>query len=299
MGMSNGSSSLPEFESLGPDEPTRRYVVRKDSLPPGDPPARPSHVAPTFASRAEAHVQAALGASARTEARLSSLFRAVQHFSAGVAHAREANEELERELDTVRELLETSSEQQAELRHRVSALEQALSRAEQQAARERDALIDQQDAFIRLLCSDQERELSELLGVRLERDQLRGDLARVQAQRDEAQAAVVRIASERDQALIELSRTRAHDRSRAPSSAKPSEAPGHVVARLELETLPRSDAPAPAANVRATPNDSVPPQSPSIPRQKPDPSTRPLIGYSLAGDELPSEELDVTKISPR
>lgn len=302
MAMFNGSSGLPEFEPVGPDEPTRRVFVRAEHLAAavaGETEPRPSHVAPTFAGQAEAHLQAALGASVRTEARLGSLLRAVQHFSAGISHARDANDELARELDRLRELLETSSEQQAELRHRVGVLEQAMARAEQHAAREREFLIDQQDAFIRLLCSDQERELSELLEIRLERDQLRGDLGRVQAQRDEAQAAVVRIASERDQALIELSRTRSHDRNRPPQSVRSGEVPGHAVGRLELETLPRTESPSSTSSPRASATDSVIPQSQPVLKQKPDPSTRPLIGYSLAGDELPAEELDATKVSPR
>jgi hypothetical protein len=308
-----GSSALlPEPAPIGHDEPTRRFLrsdpdLRTESEPP-EAPLRPSHVAPTLAARAEAHAQSALSASVRAEARLGSLFRTIQHFSAAVSSAREANDLVSQELDQLRELLESSNEQQMELRHRVTVLEQALARTEQQAAREREFLIDQQDAFILLLCQEQERDVQELLRLRLERDQLAGDLSRVQSQRDEAQAAVVRIASERDQALIELSRTRSSERPRVSAGPK-SEPAGQPVARLELESVPRSEAQSappslqPATSPSPSSGDSS--QSGAIPtsaaplKSKPDPSTRPLIGYSLAGDEVAEETLEGTKISPR
>lgn len=179
---------------------------------------RPSQLAPTAAAQCSAHLHAALGASLRAEARLGALFRALQSFSAGVSDAREANDQVARDFERMQELMNASSEEQTELRYRVAALEQALARAEQQAAREKEFLIDQQDSFIQLLCRDQEEEREELLRLRLERDQLRGDLTRIQAQRDEAQSAVVRIASERDEALIELSRRRVTPTPEAPDS---------------------------------------------------------------------------------
>jgi hypothetical protein len=326
MATSPGSALLPEPAPIGHDEPTRRFLrsdpeLRTESEPP-EGPLRPSHVAPTLAARAEAHAQAALSASVRAEARLGSLFRTIQHFSAAVSSAREANDLVSQELDQLRELLESSNEQQMELRHRVTVLEQALARTEQQAAREREFLIDQQDAFILLLCQEQERDVQELLRLRLERDQLAGDLGRVQSQRDEAQAAVVRIASERDQALIELSRTRSSERPRVNPGPK-SEPAGQPVAKLELEALTRSETQSAPPSAQSAPPSaqSAPPsaqpatspspvssdssQSGAIPtsktplKSKPDPSTRPLIGYSLAGDEVAEETIEGTKISAR
>jgi hypothetical protein len=309
MATSPGSALLPESEPIiGHDEPTRRFLrsdpdFRSESELP-DAPHRPSHVAPTLAARGEAHAQAALAANVHAEARLGALFRTIQHFSAAVSGAREANEQVSQELERLQELLSASNEQQMELRYRVTVLEQALARTEQQAAREREFLIDQQDAFILLLCQEQERDVQELLRLRLERDQLAGDLGRIQAQRDEAQAAVVRIASERDQALIELSRTRSSERPRV--SAGPKSEPAQVVAKLELDALPKSEAPAsspPVSVPAAAPIDSA--QSGSIPsskaplKSKPDPSTRPLIGYSLGSNEIAEETLEGTKISSR
>lgn len=300
MATSPGRTALLDSEAPPVDEVTVPGFRRAGE---GDSPSqttRPSHVAPSLAAQCEAHVQAALGACVTTEARLGALFRAVQHISAGVSSAREANDQLAFELEALRSLLAASNEQQMELRHRIAMLEQALVRAEQQAAREREQLIEQQDAFLLLLLNDHEREVAELLRLRLERDQLRGDLERVQAQRDEAQAAVVRIASERDQALIELSRTRSSERMRAAVTPRADSAPVPV-AKLELEGLPKAPASAPVSSTpgpASSPSTQVPSTKPAL-KQKPDPSTRPLIGYSLGEDDVAAEQLEITKVSPR
>ncbi|HKO52855.1 MAG TPA: hypothetical protein VJV79_34340, partial [Polyangiaceae bacterium] len=60
----------------------------------------------------DARVQAALAASARAEASLSGLFRAIQQLGNGVGGAREANESLTLELEGLRDLLAAASERQ-------------------------------------------------------------------------------------------------------------------------------------------------------------------------------------------
>ncbi|HEY8944719.1 MAG TPA: hypothetical protein VIM73_10675 [Polyangiaceae bacterium] len=342
-----GDSGLPHSDVLATpaatEEPTQRLSPRKQ-------PDRASMPASAL-SEAEAHLELAIAASARIEAGLGVLSRAVQHLSAGMSSVREANENLTRELGVLHEQLAASLEADLVFRHRSVMLEQALARSE----RERNYLIQQQDGFIVLLLEDHERELAslraealrttageetdevrvardalvaaeeEILRLRMEREQLKDDLARAQVQREEAQGIVVRIASERDQALIELSRTRSSERQRAPLFFRPSEAP-QPVARLELESLPRrssgpSAAPLPAgapdeAGPRTAPSpegisstgpgpsvSESPPSGPSSSKpplkQKPDPSTRPLIGYSLAGGELLAERLEGARISSR
>ena len=61
----------------------------------------------------EQRMQAALAASTRTEASLSTLFRAVRDMTEGLSGARDANEQLVTELGDVRRLL-----RQARHRHR-------------------------------------------------------------------------------------------------------------------------------------------------------------------------------------
>jgi hypothetical protein len=344
-----GDSALPHSDVLATpaatEEPTQRLSPSRKQ------PDRASMPASAL-SEAEAHLELAIAASARTEAGLGVLSRAVQHLSAGMSSVREANESLTRELGVLHEQLAASHEADLVFRHRAVMLEQALARSE----RERNYLIEQQDGFIVLLLEDHEREIAalrvettrasadgetdevrvardaliaaeeEILRLRMEREQLRDDLARAQVQREEAQGIVVRIASERDQALIELSRTRSSERQRAPLFFRPSEPAPHPVARLELESLPRrSSGPSadpsptrasaepgpgtapspeglPSAGLGPSVSESPPPgPSSSKPplKQKPDPSTRPLIGYSLAGGELLAERLEGARISSR
>lgn len=218
LGSPNLPSEIPQPELEEP--PSTRPFASDGPLSEGS--VRPSHIAPTLAAQCSAHLQAAFATSLRTEARLGALFRALQSFSAGVSDAREANDQVAHEFERLQALLNASNEEQTELRFRVAALEQALARTELQAAREKEFLIEQQDCFIELLYRDQESEREELLRLRLERDQLRGDLERALAQRDEARSAIVRIASERDEALIELTRHGARKSVPPPETSRPA-----------------------------------------------------------------------------
>ncbi len=174
--------------------------------------------------------------------------RALQSLSNGVSSAREANVELVRELELLREMLGTSNQRELTLKNRVGALEEALENTQQAAASERAFLIDQHDNFIAGLIEDHEHlvlklttELEEarqrtrstppppLSSVERneaqmreqldaaqrgidklvsERDRTREALLRLQAQRDEAQGQVVRLARERDLARSELAQFR-------------------------------------------------------------------------------------------
>jgi len=122
-------------------------------------------------------VQAALAASARAEASLTGLFRAIQHLGNGVGGAREANESLTLELEGLRDLLGGASEQQQVFQRKVSELELVLDRTRKEHATERAFLIGQQDAFLVKLLDEQEIELKRRDG---EIEKLRGRLAELE-----------------------------------------------------------------------------------------------------------------------
>ncbi len=114
---------------------------------------------PSLTAQSDVRVQAAIAASARAEASLSGLFRAIQHLGTGVGGAREANELLTRELEALRDMLGAANEQQLAFKQKVALLEQALDRARKDAEREREFLTEQHDAFIVDLMDEQEGEL--------------------------------------------------------------------------------------------------------------------------------------------
>jgi len=119
-------------------------------------------------------VQAALAASARAEASLTGLFRALQQLGNGVGGAREANESLTIELEGLRDLLGVASEQQQLFERKITELERVLDRTRKEHAQERVFLIDQQDLFLVKLLDEQELELKQR---DIELDALRGRLA--------------------------------------------------------------------------------------------------------------------------
>jgi hypothetical protein len=109
-----------------------------------------------------AHLHAALSASGRAEASLSTLMRAIRDLSSGVSGAREANLQLLRELESMSDLLGAANERQLALKNRISLLEQSLERAHVEAQRERAYILDQQDAFIAAMMEDHEQVIREL-----------------------------------------------------------------------------------------------------------------------------------------
>jgi len=107
----------------------------------------------------DARLHAALAASARAEASLTGLFRAIQQLGDGVGGAREANESLTLELEGLRNLLGAASERQQIFERKLAELELVLDRTRKEHARERVFLIDQQDLFLVKLLDEQELEL--------------------------------------------------------------------------------------------------------------------------------------------
>jgi hypothetical protein len=106
-------------------------------------------------------LQAALAASARADASLSGLFRAIQQLGSGLGGAREANESLTLELERLRGLLGVASERQRIFERKIAELERVLDRTRKEHAQERGYLIDQQDLFLVKLLDEQELELKQ------------------------------------------------------------------------------------------------------------------------------------------
>ncbi|HEX6765754.1 MAG TPA: hypothetical protein VF103_09765 [Polyangiaceae bacterium] len=124
---------------------------------------RPRSVAPPMSSAAsDARLQAALSATSRADASLSTLMRAVRDLTSGVSSAREANVALVAELGALADLLGAANERQLALKNRVSLLEQALEKHDREAKSERDYILEQQDAFIVGMLEDHEHVVAEL-----------------------------------------------------------------------------------------------------------------------------------------
>jgi len=109
----------------------------------------------------DARLQAALAASARADASLTGLFRAIQQLDNGLGGAREANESLTLELEGLRDLLAVAGEQQQLFERKLAELERVLDRTRKEHAQERGYLIDQQDLFLVKLLDEQELELKQ------------------------------------------------------------------------------------------------------------------------------------------
>src|SRR6478752_486377 len=180
-------------------------MSNEPTLPPVAEPQRKSSPLPVLANESDARLQAALAASARADASLTGLFRAIQQLGNGLGGAREANESLALELEGLRDLLGVASEQQQIFERKISELEQVLDRTRKEHAHERGYLIDQQDLFLVKLLDEQELERT-AQKLAEDRERARETVARLQAQRDEAQIAVARIERERDEALHEIHR---------------------------------------------------------------------------------------------
>lgn len=240
--MASSSPTIPS--TLAPSEPP----LASDGERPSRHTERPAASGQVLASdRSQAHLEAALAASSRSESSLGMLMRAVRDLSAGVSGAREANLQIVREMECLADMLGGANERQLALRNRVVFLERALEKAQQEASAERAYILDQQDSFIAGLMDDHEEVVAELrreleaararpsqrptpapeLELELstlrselsltrgdvekllhERERTRETLLKLQAQRDEAQAAVVKATRERDLARSQVSDSR-------------------------------------------------------------------------------------------
>lgn len=109
-----------------------------------------------------ARVEAAMAASARIEATLADLFRTAKFLSASITAVRGANEELERELEILCSVVDGAGAQRTGLERRIQLLERVVEETNRDAAREREFLVGEHDAFIASLISDHERELETL-----------------------------------------------------------------------------------------------------------------------------------------
>lgn len=192
------------------------------------------------ASEGTEQLRTAVAASARAEASLSALQRAIQQVASGVTGAKEANEHLSAELHRVRELLASTNEQRLALRNRADQLEAELARAHADAKADRDFLIEEQDRFLTALLEEHEatveridrerqRALAEVARLEQrrpsgahrahtpagdgdeqlaklleERDRSRQVVRRLQTQRDEAQAEATRLAAALEEARRQL-----------------------------------------------------------------------------------------------
>jgi chromosome segregation ATPase len=109
-----------------------------------------------------ARVETALAASARIEATLADLFRTTKFLSASITAVREANAELENELEVLCTVVDGAGTQRTGLERRIQRLERMVEDTGRDAAREREFLVGEHDAFIASLISDHERELESL-----------------------------------------------------------------------------------------------------------------------------------------
>ncbi len=155
---------MPDQRGVSAIPPSHTKVADKKSAGSPAEEGAPASASPASASPAQgdARVQAALAASTRTEASLSQLMRAVQSLSAGVSGAREANVQLVRELEKLRDMLAAANQHQLTSKNRLVALEKALEQSHEASARERVFLTEQHDSFISSLIEDHERVVSAL-----------------------------------------------------------------------------------------------------------------------------------------
>jgi hypothetical protein len=194
---------------------------------------RPISRPPGSGRDSSAHLQAALSASGRAEASLSTLMRAIRDLSSGVSGAREANVQLMRELEAMSDLLGAANERQLALKNRVGLLEQSLERAHVEAQRERAYILDQQDAFIAAMMEDHEQVIGELnreieasrhrpshrpgalaelaaraddddSGVRDELHEAKQTIEKLLSERDRAREALLKVQAQRDEAQAAL-----------------------------------------------------------------------------------------------
>jgi hypothetical protein len=133
---------------------------------------------PVGGDASSAHMQAALAASNRTDESLNELMRSIQELARGVGGAREANEHLVQELETLREMLGSANEQRLALRNRLTVLEQEHRSDRKRAAADASYQQEQYDAFLSDLLDDHEQATDEL---KRERDTAHRRIAELEA----------------------------------------------------------------------------------------------------------------------
>src|SRR5882724_5151794 len=137
-----------EAVTIAPPAPSFEDLLRHHPTPP-----------PSLSNR-EQPFRAALDAGARAGSSLSELSKIVSELSGGLMGARQANENLVQELNTLRAMLGSANEQQLSLKQRVAQLEQELFQSRSQAEQERQFLTEQHDDFLAALLEEHEEALA-------------------------------------------------------------------------------------------------------------------------------------------
>lgn len=293
-----------------PPEPAPRASTKSDR-----PPSRP----PGSGRDSSAHLHAALSASGRAEASLSTLMRAIRDLSSGVSGAREANVQLLRELEAMSDLLGAANERQLALKNRVGLLEQSLERAHIEAQRERAYILDQQDAFIAAMMDDHEQVIAELnreIEAARQRPSLRAaafaNLTHaaddepnddsLAAELEEAKRTIEKLLGERDRARETLLKVQAQ-RDEAQASLvelgrDPSRSQGRMAAVIpssgsnpNLRNAPTLPPPETARGGSAAPEPSASSTAPTIPPPAVIVQSSSLGARELDHGENPPEEL--------
>ena len=133
------------------------YVRHQSGFAPRRQPSTPAAVAPEL----DQTLELALAESARSEANLNLLLRGLRSLVAGATAMRDSHTALRQHLERTRQLLacsETAFDPSASGRSH----EDAVERARADAARERNFLIEEQNAFLTELLDDHAREVGEL-----------------------------------------------------------------------------------------------------------------------------------------
>jgi len=258
----------PEAASSDESSPDSRNlrVSLNTAFESGIPPARERLARSTDSDAALEQLELVLVESTRAEANLGLLLRGLKHLAAGASAAQEANSILVQELEGLRTRMGKVYESESLLQKRVQSLENALDAA----ARERESWLVQEDAFLGGLLDEHEQKLFDIERVH-ERKLAELDLAfdELRRQYDSSKTEVMRLTYERDAAVALLNEPVASTE-RMPS---PTSASARALGSLKL--------PKPVL------------------KQKPELASRPLVGYSLASDDILEEHLDSAKISPR
>ncbi len=216
-------------------------------------------------------LELALVESTRTEANLGLLLRGLKHLANGAGAAREANALLVQELESLRIRVAKVYEHEAVLEQRVALLEGALDAA----AREHDAWLEEDDAFLATLLTEHEAERQEL-------------------QRDhERKLAVL------EEALLELGAHREVLRTEASRLTYERDTAVALLNDPVASTIrPPSPMPPPSSVKSSPPVGVFRPSRPSL-KVKPEASSRPLIGYSVAADEVSQDTIEGAQPSSR
>ena len=266
----------------------------------GIPPAREGRTRDKASAEVDQRLEQTISGIARTEANLQALVRGLRHLTAGATAALESTGPLVSEIDTIRELVSRTEQQEGEretetaLRQRVLELTTALERSKVAWRRERQKFIEQEDLFLVELLNDHERRVHELEQRVAELTQQGGgpEVAELVLQRDQARAYALQCELERDLAWRELG-----VQTPAPRVSSSFPPPGETPRSTALGAM-KFRVTTPAPEQREAPIDAQTPSPP--PAQvspKPAVVTRRSAEYSLVGGE-PVEKPTSTQRMP-